>query len=95
MEIEGAQHPYGLKIESAPGAESYAPVNGIRFHVANAAGFSEAITKETEVGRHPAKMEGDARDTTADLARGPRGDRRLDRRPGSSSASTRAPAISP
>jgi hypothetical protein len=27
-------------------------------------------------------MEGDARDTTADLARGPRADRRLDRRPG-------------
>jgi len=64
--------------KAAPAAQSNTPVNGLRFHVSNAAGFGEAITEKAEVGRHPAKMEGDARDTTADLARGPRADRRPD-----------------
>lgn len=61
VKVQGAQHSHGLKIKSASGAQSDTPVNGIRFHVSNAAGFGEAIAKEAEVGRHPAKMEGRGR----------------------------------
>jgi len=57
--------------KAAPAAQSNTPVNGLRFHVSNAAGFGEAITEKAEVGRHPAKVEGDARDTTADLCARP------------------------
>jgi len=38
--------------------KSDAPVNGLRFHTTNAAGFGEAIAEKAEVGRHRAKMEG-------------------------------------
>jgi hypothetical protein len=59
VKIESAQHSYGFNVKSAPAADSDAPVNGIRFHVANAAGFSEAVTKKAEVGRwHHAYMAG-------------------------------------
>ena len=71
-----------MEIKRTPAAHADTAENGLLSHTTNAAGFGEAITKEAEVSRHPAKMEGDARDTTADLARGPRADRRLDRRPG-------------
>jgi hypothetical protein len=49
---------------STSGAQSNAPVNGFRFHISNGASFGEAIAKEAEVSRHPAKMEACAPNTT-------------------------------
>ena len=66
-----------MEFESAPAAHANPSANSLLSHTTHAAGFGEAIAKEAEVGRHPAKMEGDARDTTANLARMPRADRRL------------------
>jgi hypothetical protein len=63
------------KIKSASAAKPNASENGLRFHVANAAGFGKALAKEAEVSPHPAEMEAGASDATANLVRMPRPDR--------------------